>query len=387
MQFRDLKRQYEALRPQIDEALAAVFQSQAYILGPPVQALEAELAAYVGVAHCVSCGNGTEALSLALAVWEIGPGAAVFVPDFTFFASAEVVAACGATPVFVDVDARTFNLNPVDLEQKIQAVQAEGRLRPAVVLAVDLFGLPAPYPEIQSLARKHKLLILEDGAQGFGGRIGAQRACSFGDMATTSFFPAKPLGAYGDGGALFTSRAEWAARAASLRSHGQGTDRYDHVRIGMNSRLDSLQAALLRVKLRAFQDYEWEAVNRAAAAYTQALEGSPLLTPYVPEGYASSWAQYTVILPRAARRAEVQRELRARGVPSMVYYPRPLHAQPAFHSPAQEAEPCPVASDLCQRVLSLPLHPYLFPEEGARVVAALQAALQTALQTALQGAL
>lgn len=243
MEFRDLRRQYELLQGELDAAMKRVAAGAHYIMGPEVKELESQLADYVGVRHCISCANGTDALSIALKVWGVGPGDAVFVPDFTFFSSAEIVAAEDATPVFVDVREDTFNISPASLEAAIAQIEAEGRLRARVVVAVDLFGQPAEYPALREIADRHGLLILEDGAQGFGGSIQGRRACSFGDISTTSFFPAKPLGCYGDGGAIFTDNDEWAALADSYRVHGKGSFKYDNVRIGMNSRLDTLQAA------------------------------------------------------------------------------------------------------------------------------------------------
>lgn len=370
MQFRDLARQYERLKPALDEAMASVFRSGRYIMGPEVSLLEEELARYAHVRHCVTCANGTDALTLALKVWEIGVGDAVFVPDFTFFSSAEVVALEGATPIFVDVDPRTFNVDPVRLDEAIRQVLAEGRLIPKVIVSVDLFGLPANYPAIRELANRYGLLVLEDGAQGFGGEIEGRKACSFGDIGTTSFFPAKPLGCYGDGGALFTDREEWADRLRSLRVHGKGTNKYDNVRIGLNSRLDTLQAAILRVKLRAFAEEELDAVDRMAARYMRGLHGH-VLTPFVPSGYRSSWAQYTIQLPNRSLRDRLIGELEREGIPSMVYYPRPMHGQTAFRV-EETCHPadCPVASALTERVLSLPMHPYLREEEVDRVIQA-----------------
>lgn len=375
MQFRDLARQYQTLRTDIDQALLQVAADAHYIQGPQVRELEQALASYVGTTHCLTCANGTDALLLALKVWGIGPGDAVFVPDFTFFSTAEVVATVGATPVFVDVDAATFNLSAASLQQAVEAVLAQGTLRPRVVIAVDLFGLPADYAAIRSVADAFGLYVLEDGAQGFGGRVGERRACSLGDISTTSFFPAKPLGCYGDGGAVFTDNAEWAALLASYRVHGKGTDKYDNVRIGMNSRLDTLQAAVLSVKLRAFAHYELDRVNAVAAAYSRRLQGK-LPTPQVPEGYLSSWAQYTVLMPSEAERTRVQQVLREQGIPTMVYYPRTMHAQTAFAHVAQPLD-CEAfaATQLCQRVLSLPMHPYLTDEEVDTVASALIAAL------------
>lgn len=368
MQFRDLKTQYHHLKKDIDAAIQTVLDNTNFISGTPVTELEDQLAGYVGAKHCETCGNGTDALSLVLMAWGVGPGDAVFVPDFTFFASGEVVAHQGAVPVFVDVDADTFNLDPARLEEAIKAVLKEGRLKPKVIIAVDLFGLPADYPRIQAIADKYGLKVLEDGAQGFGGAINGRRACSFGDAATTSFFPAKPLGCYGDGGAVFTDDTELATLIQSYKIHGKGSFKYDNVRIGVNSRLDTLQAAILQVKLRAFADTELEAVNAVAAQYTEAL-GSRVKTPAVPEGFSSSWAQYTITLPEVGQRDALQAALKAQGIPTMVYYPKPMHEQTAFEDvPFTKKGSCPVTESLCKRVLALPMHPYLTEESAGTVV-------------------
>ena len=360
MQFRDLSKQYEALKSDIDQAMLSVASASHYIMGPQVKELEQQLAAYTGTKHCLTCANGTDALTLALKAWGVGKGDAVFVPDFTFFSSAEVVALEGATPIFVDVDGTTFNIDAASLDAAIRAVIAGGQLTPRVVVAVDLFGLPANYPAIKAVAEKYHLLILEDGAQGFGGSIGERKACSFGDISTTSFFPAKPLGCYGDGGAVFTDNDEWAALMASYRVHGKGTDKYDNVRIGMNSRLDTLQAAILQVKLRAFDD-EVERVNAAARRYTEQLGGC-VKTPVVPDGFRSSWAQYTIQLPSEQERNRLQQALKEAGIPSMVYYPKTMHQQTAFSNYANTEElnyAGYTAVRLSATVLSLPMHPYL----------------------------
>lgn len=358
MQFRDLKKQYEVLKPQMDAAMIEVAGSSAYIMGKQVKELEAQLAEYVGVKHCISCANGTEALTLALKVWGIGAGDAVFVPDFTFFASAEVVSLEGATPIFVDVDKDTFNVDPADLERTIEKTIREGKVTPKVIVAVDLFGLPANYPEIRKVADKYHLLILEDGAQGFGGEIGGKKACGFGDIGTTSFFPAKPLGCYGDGGALFTDNDEWAVLADSYRVHGKGSFKYDNVRIGMNSRLDTLQAAILLVKLKAFKEYELADVNKAASLYTKILAGK-VKTPVIPTGCLSSWAQYSIQLESKSQRDSLQAKLKELGIPTMIYYPTGMHAQSAFAAVKGEQNPCPNTEYLCERVLALPIHPYI----------------------------
>lgn len=360
MQFRDLKKQYQVLKKDIDQAMVDVADSSNFIMGKPVKELETELAQYVGVKHCLSCANGTDALTLALKVWGIGAGDAVFVPDFTFFASAEVVSLEGATPVFVDVDADTFNMDCADLERKIENTIKDGKLTPKVIITVDLFGLPAAYPQIRKIADQYNLLILEDGAQGFGGMIDGKRACSFGDISTTSFFPAKPLGCYGDGGAIFTDNDEWATLADSYRVHGKGAFKYDNVRIGMNSRLDTLQAAILRVKFKAFREYELADINTAAAKYTERLQGK-IKTPIIPEGYYSSWAQYTIQLSSKEERDALQAKLKQQNIPSMVYYPTPMHRQTAYQSLGKND--CPVTVRLCDTVLALPLHPYISDED------------------------
>ncbi|MCQ2069118.1 MAG: DegT/DnrJ/EryC1/StrS family aminotransferase [Bacteroidaceae bacterium] len=371
MEFRNLKKQYEILGPQLDAAMNSVAAGSRYIMGPEVGQLEEALAQYVGAKHCISCANGTDALQLALMTWGVGPGDAVFVPDFTFFSSAEVVAAVGATPVFVDVRPETFNIDPEDLERAVRETLAGGRLTPKVVIGVDLFGLPASWPEITDIARKYDLKTLEDGAQGFGGSIGGRRACSFGDISTTSFFPAKPLGCYGDGGAVFTDNDEWAELLRSYRVHGKGSCKYDNVRIGMNSRLDTIQAAILQVKLKAFRDYELDDVNAAASLYGDLLDGIPgVVTPVVPEACRSSWAQYTIRLADRATRDGLQAALKAHGIPSMVYYPTPMSAQTVFAGmPRRE---CPAAAKLCDTVLSLPISPYITPEEQRDVADAIK---------------
>lgn len=377
MEFRDLKRQYQHLKAEMDQAMVDVAASGGYIMGGPVKELERELADYVGVKHCLSCGNGTDALTLALKAWGIGKGDAVFVPDFTFFASAEVVALEGATPVFVDVDSHTYNIDLDSLEQAIAAVRAEGRLQPKVVVAVDLFGLPANHIGLRAIVEREHLFLLEDGAQGFGGSIDGQRACSFGDIATTSFFPAKPLGCYGDGGAVFTNNDEWAQLMESYRVHGKGSDKYDNVRIGMNSRLDTLQAAILQVKFNAFRNYELDDVNSAVNRYRQLLAplGERLTLPIIANHYTSSWAQYTVQLADDIDRSQLQAVLKELGIPTMVYYPKTMSQQSAF-SQFRRYIDTPNAQRLCRRVLALPIHPYIAEEEQQAVVAALKKALQ-----------
>ena len=377
MEFRDLKKQYEVLKPQIDAAIADVVTSSHFISGPQVAALEKKLAAYVGVKHCITCGNGTDALTLALMAWNVGAGDAVFVPDFTFFSSGECPAYEGATPIFVDVDPHTYNMDPDKLRQAIEQVRAEGNLTPKAVVSVDLFGQPADYDRILPLCKRYGLLLLEDGAQGFGGSLHGKRACSFGDIGTTSFFPAKPLGCYGDGGAIFTDNDDWAALIRSLAVHGKsGQDKYNNIRLGMNSRLDTLQAAVLDVKFEAFRMHELEEVNRATAWYTEALQGSGLVLPEVRPGFVSSWAQYTVQLPQGTDRTAVQAELKEKGIPSMVYYAKPMHHQGAFANTRSAQADCPVTERLCETVLSLPLHPYMTEQQVQKISDAVRNALR-----------
>ena len=375
MQFRDLHAQYEALKPEIDAGIQAVISSSAFILGKPVAELEEKLAAYVGRKHCVGVANGTEALQLALMAYDVGPGDAVFTSDFTYFASAGCASIIGATPVLVDIDLDTFNMSPEALERAIQKTLEEGKLKPRVIIPVDLFGLPANYPEIEAIARRYDLLILEDAAQGFGGQIDGKLACSFGDISATSFFPAKPLGCYGDGGAIFTDDDAIDARLRSLRASGKSPeDKYDNREVGMNSRLDTLQAAILLPKFKAFADYEVDAVNRVAERYTAALKDK-VVTPTVPAGYLSSWAQYTVLLPDRKTRDRVQAALKEQGIPSMVYYPRGLHQQKAYAWMRLSDTDYPNTIEATNRVLSLPMHPYLKPEDQDTVIRALLEAL------------
>ena len=360
----------------MDAAIGQVLQSAAFIQGAPVRELEERLAAYVGVKHCLTCANGTDALELALMAWNIGPGDAVIVPDFTFFSSGEAVRRVGAMPLFADVDPLTYNLDPEALEEVILRAEREGKYHVRAVIPVDLFGLPADYGRITTVCRRHGLLILEDGAQGFGGELYGRKACSFGDISITSFFPAKPLGCYGDGGAIFTDDDELAASMRSLKVHGKGSNKYDNIRIGMNSRLDTLQAAVLLVKLDAFTAYERASVNRAADIYSRLLKRLGLRLPMVPDGFYSSWAQYTVVLPEDTDREALQAELRASGIPTMIYYFKPMHEQKAFEGTDSAEGDFPVSNDLAGRVLSLPIDPYKTEEELTRTAETLKNALQ-----------
>jgi dTDP-4-amino-4,6-dideoxygalactose transaminase len=354
MQFIDLKAQYQHLQTKIDNRIQQVLAHGQYIMGPEVRELEEKLAEYVGVKHAITCANGTDALQLTMMAFDIKQGDAVFCPTFTFFATAEAPAFFGATPIFVDADSATFNICPVDLEKRIQAVIAEGKLTPKAIIAVDLFGLPANYPEIEKIAEKYQLKLIEDAAQGFGGSLNGKKAGSFGDIATTSFFPAKPLGCYGDGGAVFTNDDNLAELIKSYRVHGKGSDKYDNIRIGMNSRLDTLQAAILLEKLAEFPQ---ELINRnaSAEAYQEALSEN-ISTPQVPESYMSSWAQYTLV---DERRVELMAHLKAQDIPSVIYYATCMHQQTAFQNNGYPQSDFPVAERLAAQVFSLPMHPYL----------------------------
>ncbi len=368
MQFRDLKKQYQELKEEINNEVLKVMNDANFIMGNQVQELENNLAEYVGVKHCISCGNGTDALQLAAMAVGIKEGDAVFVPDFTFFASGEIVSLLGATPIFVDVNPKTFNMDYQKLEKKICDVIERGALKPKAIVAVDLFGLPADFPKINLIANKYNLTVIEDGAQGFGGQIGNERACGFAEIGTTSFFPAKPLGCYGDGGAIFTNNDDWASIIKSYRVHGKGDNKYDNVRIGINSRLDTIQAAILKVKLRAFREFELLDVNKVADKYNELLKSiDQIKLPFIPENFISSWAQYTIQLDNKEKRDKLKEYLKEDGVPSMVYYPKPMSKQQAFEASSKYTDDLNVTSKLCDTVLSLPMHPYLSSEDIEKV--------------------
>lgn len=355
--FNDLGAQYQHLKQEIDAGIADVISGCHFISGPQTEQLEKELCEYTGRRYCVSVANGTDALLMPLMALGIGKGDAVFVPAFTFVATSEVVSLVGATPIFCDVCRDTFNLDPDSLRAQVQRVIREGRLRPRMVIPVDLFGLPANYPEIEAICREYHLTILEDAAQGFGGQINGKKACSFGDISATSFFPAKPLGCYGDGGAIFTDDEEMYKLLVSIRVHGKGSFKYDNVRVGLNSRLDTLQAAILLPKLHAF-DTENATRNRAAAMYTEFL-GSKFDTPTVPDGYLSSWAQYTIKADSPEYRDRILAGMKEQGIPTMVYYPKPLHFQQVYADLGYKPGDLPVSEALAQQVFSLPMHGYL----------------------------
>ncbi|MGI9335517.1 MAG: DegT/DnrJ/EryC1/StrS family aminotransferase [Gammaproteobacteria bacterium] len=369
--FIDLKAQFAALEPDIRAAMDRVLEHGSFIMGPEIGELEQRLSEYVGVKHTISCSSGTDALLLPLMAWGIGPGDAVFTTPFTFIATAEVISVLGATPVFVDIERRTFNLDPGALEAAVHEVRTDGELRPAAVIAVDLFGLPANYDAIASIAERHAMKVIEDAAQSFGALYGNRRAGSFGDAASTSFFPAKPFGCYGDGGAVFTDSDELADICRSIRVHGKGADKYDNVRVGLNARLDTMQAAILLAKLPAFTD-EIERRQAAAARYSEAL-ADVLEVPFIPDGSTSAWAQYTV---RTEHRDRLQGGLKEAGVPSVVYYPKPLHQQTAYAHLGYENGSMPISEAASQAVLSLPMHPYLDQATQATICDAVHKALR-----------
>ena len=366
MQFIDLKAQYGRIEQNVNARIQAVLEHGKYIMGPEVSELEERLANYVGVKHCVSCANGTDALQLALMAKGIGPGDLVFTTSFTFFATAEVIALVGATPVFVDIEEDTYNICPKSLEAAVKSYKNSDLGSPKAIIAVDLFGLPANYPEIERIASESDLFVIEDGAQGFGGEINGRKACSFGNVATTSFFPAKPLGCYGDGGALFTNDDELVDTLKSLRVHGKGTDKYDNIRIGVNSRLDTIQAAILLEKLAVFPK-EVELRNEVAKAYNSGLPEGFIL-PHVPEGYLSSWAQYT-IRHQSLPREELMAKAKKAGIPTAVYYPKGIHQSGAFADLPTVS--LPVTEKVQKEVFSLPMHPYLeLRDQDAIILAA-----------------
>ena len=371
IQFIDLKAQQSRIRKNLDSRIAAVLNHGSYILGPEVAELETALARYVGIKHCISCGNGTDALLMALMAFDLKAGDAVFVPPFTFVATAEVVALTGATPVFVDIDERTYNISPECLDKAIERFRkTKSGLKARGIIPVDLFGQPADYDAISLVAKRHGLFVLEDAAQGFGGIYKGNKTCSFGDIAATSFFPAKPLGCYGDGGAIFTNDADVDARLRSIRVHGQGTDKYDNVRIGINGRLDSLQAAVLLEKLSIFDD-ELVLRNNVARRYTQLLEKS-VVTPYVSQECSSSWAQYSIL---TENRDSVIAKLKAQNVPTAIYYTKPLHLQDAFKYLGHRRGDFPISERVAGRILSLPMHPYLDEATQIYIVDALKASV------------
>ncbi len=371
--FLDLKAQQRRIEPALRARLEAVLAHCQFVLGPEVVELEQRLAAYAGAAHCVTVSSGTDALQIAMMAEGIGRGHAVFLPAFTYTATAEVPLVLGATPVFVDVDPATFQMDVEDLRRRIASVRAQGVLRPRAVVGVDLFGQPAPWAALREVAEGEDLFLLDDCAQSFGASLGGRKLGREADATAISFFPSKPLGAYGDGGALLTQSAERAALYRSLRTHGEGASRYEVLRTGMNGRLDTLQAAVLLAKLDVFED-ELAARGRIAAIYDDVLgEARGVRVPARVPDSESAWAIYAILLADGGARDGVQAALRAAGVPTAVYYPRALHQQPAY-APHHTGGALPVSEDLATRILALPIHPDLSEGQARRVAAAVRAA-------------
>jgi len=381
MQFIDLAAQQKRIRKQIEENIANTLDHGKYIMGPEVGQLEEKLKTYVAVKHAIACASGTDALLLALMAVGVGAGDAIFTSPFTFIATAEVISLLGATPIFVDIDPETFNIHPAKLQQAITAVKTNdpslhplpnidqhSPITPKGVIAVDIFGLPADYEGINTLAEKHDLFVIEDAAQSFGAEYNGKKACSLAEMACTSFFPAKPLGGYGDGGMCFTDDDRIAEIMESLRVHGKGHHKYDNIRIGVNGRLDTVQAAILLAKFDIFPE-EVELRQRAAATYTDLLSGNnpAIACPEIPAGYKSVWAQYSVLANDHSQREIIQTRLKDNNIPTAIYYPKPLHLQTAFASLKYGAGDFPVSEDIANRIFSLPMHPYLSEEEQRNV--------------------
>ncbi|MDD4649483.1 MAG: DegT/DnrJ/EryC1/StrS family aminotransferase [Desulfoplanes sp.] len=381
--FIDLKAQYRRIEEQIRSNMEAVLEHGAYIMGPEIKSLEKTLGTYIGSQFAVGCSSGSDALLMALMALDIGPGDAVFTSPFTFFATAEEIAFLGATPVFVDIDPRTYTMDPARLEQAIGALKAKDTslyplpkgyetLTPRAVIPVDLFGQAADYDRIESLCNEHGLKIIEDGAQAFGAtyKDRVKKTCGFGEIGCTSFFPAKPLGCYGDGGMCFTDDAKLYEKLVSIRVHGMGSDRYDNIRIGINGRMDSLQAAILQAKFILFPE-EIGLRTTVAARYT-ALLAEHVVTPYVPEGYTSVWAQYSVLARDSNHREALQAHLREAGIPTAIYYPIPLHLQTAFTGLGYTKGTMPVSERVGERVFSLPMHPYLEKDVQEKIAACIK---------------
>jgi len=380
MDFIDLKTQQQRLKLQLDTNIQRVLAHGNYIMGPEIKELEKKLADYVGVKHAVSCASGTDALLLALMAYGVGPGDAIFTTPFTFIATAEVISLLGATPIFVDIDPETFNIDPGKLTLALEAVQKRdssiyplpmtsdsSHLTPRGVIPVDLFGLLSDYTAIEKIAAANGLFVIEDAAQSFGAEFGGRKSCSFGNIACTSFFPAKPLGCYGDGGMCFTNDGDLAKIMESIRVHGKGTDKYDNIRIGINGRLDTLQAAILLAKFEIFPD-EVELRNKVADSFKRLLSGIPSLqTPFIPAAYKSVWAQYSLLTENEQRRAALQKNLQEEKIPTAIYYPKPLHLQGAFGYLGYKKGDFPVSENCADRIFSLPMHPYLKAEDQQKI--------------------
>lgn len=368
--FVDLKAQFARIETDVRAGIDSVLAHGKFIMGPEVAELETQLAEFAGVKHAITCSSGTDALLIPLMAYGVGPGDAILTSPFTFIATAEVISMLGATPVFVDVDPRTFNLDPQALELALRSLQGTD-LRPRGVISVDIFGLPAEADEIMSIAERNSLFVLEDAAQSFGATYKGRAAGSLGHVASTSFFPAKPLGCYGDGGAMFTDDDDLCEIIKSIRIHGKGTDKYDNIRIGVNGRLDTMQAAILLAKLKIFPE-ELAARQRVADRYTDELH-ELVETPFMPNASTSAWAQYSVL---SDQRDRLQASLGEVGVPTAVYYPTPLHLQTAFAALGYKPGNLPVSEALAERIISLPMHPYMEPETQDEIVAAVGSALE-----------
>lgn len=372
MQFIDLKTQYQALKADINSNIQAVLDSAQFIGGPYVKELEDKLSAFTGRKHCITCANGTDALQLAYMAAEVGSGDAVFCPDMTFISSTEPAKMLGATSVFCDITPDTYCLCPESLERQIQAVLAEGTLKPKAVVAVDILGNPCDYDAIEAICEKYGLFLIEDAAQSFGASYHGKRACAFGHIATTSFFPAKPLGCYGDGGAIFTDDDRMADLIRSLCVHGKGPGgKYDNIRVGVNSRLDAMQAAILLPKLKALEEYEIDARQRVARRYNEAFSGH-FTTPFVVKDCISVYAQYALLAKDSSQRDAIVAHLNQAGIPNMIYYPKPQHALPVFRDEPCYGETFQNADSYCARTFSLPMHPYLEEEQDAIIGAVLE---------------
>ncbi|MBQ4185848.1 MAG: DegT/DnrJ/EryC1/StrS aminotransferase family protein [Clostridiales bacterium] len=368
MNFIDLGRQYECIKEKVDAGIKNVVESQHYIMGPEVKELEEQLAKFAGSKYCLTCSSGTEALIIPLMAYKLEKTDAVFVPSFTFFASAESINLAGGTPVFVDSD-RTFNMDPESLKREIARVKAEGKLNPRGLIIVDLFGRSANYDELLPIAEENGLFVLEDAAQGFGGSLHGKRNGSFGDVSATSFFPAKPLGCYGDGGAIFTDNEELYNVMHSIRVHGQGSDKYDNVRLGLNGRMDTIQCAVVLAKLTVFED-ELKARQDVADWYDKYLDAS-FDRPLRDKEYFSAWAQYTVLAKDEEQRSKIVAGMKEKDIPVMIYYPIPLHQQTAYKNLGYGDVSLPYCESVAKRVFSLPMHPYLKEEEVKQICEAL----------------
>ncbi len=367
--FIDLKTQYRRIDEAVQKALDTVLEHGAYIMGPEITELENRLSSFSAVRHAVGCGSGTEALTMALMALNVGPGDAVFTTPFTFMATAESIALLGATPVFVDIDPVTFNIDPDDLRRRIRSLKdSHSNLNPRGIIAVDLFGQPADYNRIEPLAHNNGMFLIVDAAQSFGATCQGKPVCSLGDMACTSFFPAKPLGCYGDGGMVFAHNDELHKLLVSIRVHGMGADKYENVRIGINGRLDSMQAAILLAKFDIFPD-EIKKRQAVATRYNEILADiNGLTTPTVPEGNTSVWAQYSLLATNVKHRETILNKLKDADIPSAIYYPKPLHLQRAFANLGYTAGDLPICEDIASRIFSLPMHPYL-KEETQKTIA------------------